>query len=73
MEKNKNKKTIQKVWGLLLTLAGIGVFFRIPQVMPQIESIKQFSSVLPFIKFCFYTMGVFLILGGGKKLYDNKD
>jgi len=69
MEKNKN---IQIVWGVVLVLAGIGVFFRIPQVMPEIQKIEHFSSAIFLIRFCFYFLGVLLIGGGAKKLYDNK-
>jgi hypothetical protein len=58
----------QLIWGIALALAGIGVFFRIPQVMPRIEQIPHFSSVTLFIRFCFYLMGVMLIGGGGKKI-----
>ena len=66
------KKTIvQLVWGLLLMFMGIGVFFRIPEVMPQIEQIEYFSSVIPFVRFCFYLLGLFLIVGGIKKLFNN--
>jgi len=68
MTKNTN---IHIVWGVVLVLAGIGVFFRIPQVMPKIEKIEQFSSALFFIRFCFYFLGVMLIGGGAKKIYDN--
>jgi len=64
-----NKETFQLIWGIALFLAGLGVFFRIPQVMPQIESIKHFSSVLSFIEVCFYLMGIMLTVGGGKKIY----
>jgi hypothetical protein len=39
--------------------------------MPQIKQIEYFSSVIPFIYFCFYFMAVFLIAGGAKKIYDN--
>ncbi|MDO9565829.1 MAG: hypothetical protein Q7J15_03720 [Candidatus Desulfaltia sp.] len=67
----KNKKTVQLVWGIALVLAGIGVFYRIPQVMPKIEQIKQFSSIMLFIRFCFYFLGVLLIGGGAQKLYNN--
>ncbi len=67
MANNNNK--IQLIWGIALFIAGIGVFFRIPQIIPQIESIKYFSSVLPFIKICFYLMGIMLVCGGGKKIY----
>ena len=67
----KNKTIFQNFWGVVLVLAGIGVFYRIPQVMPKIEQIEQFSSISYFIRFCFYFMGVMLIGGGSKKLYDN--
>jgi len=67
----RNKEKIQLGWGVLLVLAGIGVFFRIPQVMPKIEQIDQFASVTLFIKFCFYLMGALLIGGGLKKIYEN--
>ena len=66
------KKTfLQRAWGVMLVLAGVGVFFRIPQVMPKIEKIEQFSSVIFFIQFCFYFIGVLLIGGGSKKIYDS--
>jgi len=59
------------VWGVILVLAGIGVFIRIPQVMPKIEEIEFFSSVLAWVRFCFYLLGVLLISGGSKKVYEN--
>jgi cobalamin biosynthesis protein CobD/CbiB len=65
------KNSLQLAWGVLLVLAGIGLFFRIPQVMPQIRQIEYFASVIPFIYFCFYFMAVFLIAGGGKKIIDH--
>jgi hypothetical protein len=66
-----SKATIQIVWGLLLVLAGVGLLFRIPQVMPQIRQIESLDAALPFIYFCFYFMAVFLIAGGVRKLYLN--
>jgi hypothetical protein len=65
------KKKFQLIWGVALVLAGIGVFYRIPQVWPQIEKIEFFSSVLPFIRFCFYLIGIMLVGGGSKKIYEN--
>ncbi|MBF0120265.1 MAG: hypothetical protein HQK79_15625 [Desulfobacterales bacterium] len=59
---------INKIWAVALIMAGIGVFFRIPQVMPQIEKIEYFSSMIFFIRFCFYLIGILLIGGGIKKL-----
>ena len=67
----KNKPVIQLIYGIALTLAGIGVIYRIPQVMPRIEQMHQFSSVMGFIHFSFYLLGVLLIGGGLKKIYEN--
>lgn len=66
----ENKINSQILWGIALLLMGLGVFIRIPQVMPNIEKMEQFKSVLPFIKFCLYFMGAFLSVAGIKKIYD---
>jgi hypothetical protein len=68
MDEN-TKATFQLVWGLLLVTAGVGLLFRIPEVMPQIRQIESFSGAIPFIYFCMYFIAVFLIAGGGRKLY----
>ncbi len=65
------KSNIQLVWGIALLVAGIGVFYRIPQIMPKIESIEQFSAVSFFIRFSFYLIGIILAGGGIKKIYNN--
>jgi hypothetical protein len=65
---DRQKALFHIAWGCILTLFGIAVFFRIPEVMPQIEQIEHFSSVLGFIRFCFYLLGVLLIGGGTKKI-----
>ena len=67
MPEKKNK--LQLIWGVLLILAGIGVFFRIPQLMPEIKKIKHFAAYIPFIYFCFFLIGVLLVAGGGRKVY----
>jgi hypothetical protein len=64
----KEKKNIQLVWGILLVLAGVGVFFRIPQVMPKLEQMQHFASESYFIRFCFYLIGALLVAGGGRKI-----
>ncbi len=57
------------IWGTIaLVAAGLGVFVRMPAVMPRIAEIPQFSSVMPFVRFCFYFMGITLVLGGLRKL-----
>ena len=63
------KNTLQLIWGVLLVLAGIGLFFRIPQLMPGIKKIEQFAPFIYFIYFCFYLIGVLLIAGGARKVY----
>jgi hypothetical protein len=68
---DKNKIVTKIVWGVILTLAGIGVFFRIPQVMPKIEKIEYFSSFMYYIRFCFYFLGVLLIWSGAKRIFEN--
>ncbi|MBF0468170.1 MAG: hypothetical protein HQK61_04695 [Desulfamplus sp.] len=67
MDKNK----IQIIWGAALVMAGLGVFYRIPQVMPKIMSIEAFVNAEGIIRFCFYVLGVLLVYGGAKKIYDH--
>ncbi len=64
-----SRTVAQIVWGVALVLAGAGVFYRIPQVMPKIEKIEWFSSNLFFVRFCFYLLGILLVAGGSKKIY----
>lgn len=62
------RSRLQLIWGVILALTGIGLIFRIPQVMPRIGEIESFTGALPFITFCFYFMAVILIGGGVKKI-----
>ena len=64
-------KNVQVVWAVALILAGLGVFYRIPQVMPRVREITYFSGIMPFIYFCFYLLGELLVGGGVKKLIDH--
>ena len=66
---NRNKSITQILWGAALVLAGIGVIFRIPQVLPRVFNFEQFSSIKGFIYFCFYFMALVLIGGGTQKIY----
>ena len=61
----------QIIWGAILLIAGVGVFFRIPQVMPRLAEIGSFSSATVFIRFCFYLIGCMLICGGIMKIRKN--
>ena len=67
----RNKEVGRLVWGILLVLAGIGVFFRIPEVMARIVNIEQFASSAFIIRICFYILGILLIGGGSKKIFDH--
>jgi Ni,Fe-hydrogenase I cytochrome b subunit len=69
-QRPQRNANIQFIWGAALTLAGIGVFIRIPQVMPQLEKMEQFADVMGFVRFSLYLMGVILVGGGLKKLYN---
>jgi len=66
----KTRNVVQLVWGIALVLAGIGVFFRIPYVMPKVEMIEQFAGAAFFIRMSFYLLGIFLVSGGAKKIFD---
>lgn len=66
---SENKKSLQIAWGILLFLSGVGVFIRIPRVMPQIEKIEIYAPVFSFIRLCFYLIGILLIGGGLKKIF----
>jgi hypothetical protein len=55
---------VQLIWGTALVLVGVAVFFRIPQVMPQLAQMGQSDTTLWVIRVCFYLMGVLLIGGG---------
>lgn len=61
----------QFIWGVMLLLAGIGVFFRVHQVMPDIRSIPTFSQATGIIRFCFYFVGIVLVGGGIRKILAN--
>jgi len=68
---NAQKSIVHLLWGVALVQAGLGVFYRIPYVMPQIEKIEYFYEVMGFIRFCFYLMAVLLIGGGSRKIYQH--
>ena len=68
---DKARAKIQTFWGIALVMAGIGMIYRIPQVVPKLAQFEQLSRNMGFIYFCCYFIAVTLIIGGGKKLYDN--
>ena len=67
----KEKKTnAQVIWGGALLLMGVLVFFAIPQKMAQIAQMDQHVKNLPYIRFCLYFVGFFLVVAGAKKIFD---
>jgi hypothetical protein len=66
-----DKKKFAFYYGILLIAVGLGVFYRIPAVMPQVAEIQFFSNKLVIVRFCFYMLGVFLMIAGGIRVYKN--
>jgi len=66
-----DKKTFTFYYGIVLIAVGLGVFYRIPQVMPRVAAIEFFSEKLMIIKFCFYILGGLLVLAGGIRVFKN--
>ncbi len=66
-----DKRTFTFYYGIVLVAVGIGVFFRIPEVMPEVEAIEFFANKIGIVKFCFYTLGSLLILAGGIRVFKN--
>lgn len=67
-EQSSERSTLQLGWGIALVVAGIGVIYRIPQVLPKLANIETFASAMWFIQFCFYLMAIILIGGGARKI-----
>jgi hypothetical protein len=63
------KEVFQLIWGTALSLAGLGVFYRVPQIMPKIAAIEHYASATGLIRVCFYIIGIILIGGGMRKIY----
>ena len=68
----KNGSQMQLLWGVALVLAGVGVFIKIPQKIPEIlAAFEQLASIKYFVYFSFYLLGVLLIGGGLMKIFKN--
>ncbi len=66
-----DKKKFHFYYGLVLVAVGLGVFYRIPQVMLQVETIEFFSKKLLIVKSCFYILGALLVMAGVIRTYKN--
>ncbi|MBU8850018.1 MAG: hypothetical protein KOO65_01670 [Desulfobacterales bacterium] len=66
-----DKKKIGFYYGIILIAVGSGIFYRIPQVMLQVETIEFFRQTLFLVRSSFYFLGGLLILAGGIRIYKN--
>ena len=68
---SEKKSTIQLVWGIALAAAGIGLFFRFPERIPQLlETYGSFAAMKYFVYFVCYLVAILLVIGGSRKIYD---
>jgi uncharacterized membrane protein len=69
---NDGQPRLQLIWGVALVLAGLGVFYKIPEKIPQIlAAFEQLASIRYFVYFSFYLIGGLLIGGGLMKIVKN--
>jgi hypothetical protein len=67
---SKKPSTVQLVWGVALAAAGVGLFFRFPEVIPRLlEKYGAFAAMRYFVYFVCYLAAVVLIIGGARKIY----
>jgi len=66
-----DKRTFTFYYGLVLIAVGIGVFFRIPEVVTQVETIEFFKNKIGIVTFCFYFLGFLLVLAGAIRVFKN--
>ena len=65
---------MKKVWGAMLLLMGLAMFFTIPSKARQIQEIRELSGgTVLLMKFCFYLISILLMGGGIPKLKGNTD
>ncbi len=66
-----DKKKFAFYYGIVLIAVGLGVFYRIPEVTQQVANIAFFSNKLFIVRFCFYMLGMFLVIAGSIRVYKN--
>ena len=64
----RNNNNFQLLWGVALVFMGVAVFFKVPQVVPRLETMGQSDFTIGFFRICIYIMGFILIGGGVRKL-----
>jgi hypothetical protein len=66
-----DKKNFGFYYGVILLLVGLGVFYRIPSVMLQVETIDFFQQKLFLVRSSFYILGGLLVLIGIIRIHKN--
>jgi len=64
-----DNKVFQIIWGIVLAVTGVLVILQIPEKFNQMGNIGPNNF---FARSCFYGLGIFLFLGGVKKVIQNK-
>ena len=66
---SEKQSSVQLVWGIALAAAGVGLFFRFPEVIPQLlAKYGAFSAMRYFVYFACYLLAVVLTIGGARKI-----
>ena len=66
-----DKKKFHFYYGIVLVLVGLAVFYRIPQVVPQVETIAFFKQKITVVKASFYILGAMLVILGALRAFKN--
>ena len=65
-----NKIMIQRVWGVLLVLAGIVMFIKIPGRVNELKTVYNVSKLQgAFFLIGGYVISIILFIGGSKKIW----
>lgn len=68
---DKNRAIFHLIYGILLSLMGLMLFVQAPQVMERIVRIEYYAPIKWFIRIIIYLIAVMLVVGGGRKIFDN--
>jgi hypothetical protein len=66
-----DKKKFAFYYGIILVTVGMGVIYRIPEVVLKVETIEFFAQKLFLVKSSFYILAGLLIMAGGIRIFKN--
>lgn len=67
----KDNAVSHLIWGISLSLMGIALIVRSPQVMGRIVQIEYYAPISWLIRLIVYLIALMLIGGGAKKIFDS--